>query len=68
MNKTIVKVTYGLYCNSRNSVNYKNAKSNICMGCVVRSPKKFIGLKYYCKECNKAKRLSIKRLKENGEF
>lgn len=68
MHKTIVKVTYGLYCSSRNPESYKNAKSNICMGCVVRSPRKYFGIKYYCSKCNKIKRKAKRYLKKNGEF
>jgi hypothetical protein len=56
MHKTLVKVHYGNFCPARVKKEYKNAKSIECMGCVVRSPRKYLAIKYYCKKCNKFRR------------
>lgn len=68
MHKALVLVTYGK--SSRNYIQpgHQNAKSYIHMGCVIRFPRKYFGLKYYCKECQRLKRRAIKHLKENGDF
>lgn len=68
MHKTITLVTYGKARYDNIKASYKNAKSHIHMGCVIRFPRKYIGLKYYCKECQKVKQRVIKQLKEKGDF
>ena len=54
MHKTIVKVHYGYACPRRTREEYKNAKSMLCMGCVVRQYR--LAIKYHCRQCNKLKR------------
>lgn len=56
MGKAIVPVTYGRFCTAKVRPEYKNAKSVKCMGCVVKSPRKYFAIKYYCKKCNKLRR------------
>jgi hypothetical protein len=56
MYKTFVRATYGRICNAKLRPEYKNAKSIMCMGCVVKSPRKYFALRYYCKKCNKLRR------------
>ena len=56
MSKSIVRVTYGRFCTAKVRHEYKNAKSVLCMGCVVKSPRKHFAIKYYCKQCNKLRR------------
>jgi len=69
MHKTIVRVHYGNWCPKRTRKEYKNAKSILCMGCVVRSYR--LALKYQCKQCNKLKKADKeywkKRDKEHAE-
>ncbi len=56
MSKTLVRVTYGRFCKAKVRPEYKNARNVICMGCVVKLPRKYFGIRYYCKVCNKLRR------------
>ena len=59
------KTNYGKGCPNypldKDSALY--AKGVICMGCVIRPPKKLFGKSKYCKACNKYKKQVIKREK-----
>ncbi len=65
MHKAIVKVHYGYSCPIRTRKEYKNAKSILCMGCVVK-PYRF-AIKYYCNECNKLRRADKEYWKKRDE-
>ncbi len=60
MRKTIVKVKYGRSCNSGVKTSYLNAAKVVCMGCVVRHPRKRLAIVYHCAECLKLKRADRK--------
>lgn len=54
MHKAIVKVHYGYACPRRTKKEYKNAKSILCMGCVVGPYR--LAIKYHCQQCDKLKK------------
>ena len=56
MKKSMVKVQYGLFCSDRNTLDYPNAKSIKCMGCVVSNPRYRYAVIWTCRTCTKIKR------------
>lgn len=59
MRKTLVGTRYGFGCNTGNTSEFPNAKSKVCMGCVVPAwPIKRLAVKYHCKICDSIKKKS----------
>lgn len=49
MQKTLVSTSYGFVCNEDYTLEYKNAKSSKCMGCVKPNwPKQRLAIIYHC--------------------
>lgn len=64
MHKALVKTHYGKSCPKQTKKEYKNAKQILCMGCV-RTPAR-LGIKYYCRKCNKLKKADKQYWKQQG--
>ena len=57
MKKALVGTRYGKGCFSDNTEEYPNAKTKVCMGCVVPIwPIKRLALTYHCEKCNMIKK------------
>lgn len=67
MHKTIVKVKYGRSCNSGVKTSYLNAAKVVCMGCVVRNPRKRLAIVYHCAVCLKLRRADHQYWSESSD-